>query len=315
MITLDSLRGSLPAKVTLVEVCPRDGLQNLKNFIPTQLKMRLVDALLEAGLSNIEVTSFVSPKAIPQMVDAAAVAAHALEKAGPGVRITALAPNTKGAEAAWNVGIREINYVMSMSEAHNKANINRTCQESLDALEAIIQAFPEMRVNLAAATAFGCPFDGEVPVDVVLGHLHAVAKLGVQLFTLSDTIGVANPAQVMALVEAVQAEFPTIEVGLHMHDTHGTGVANAFAGLLAGVRRFEGATGGLGGCPFAPGAAGNTATEDMVNLFTRMGIDTGINLARLIAATAMIRNEQIAPAATSHLGSARSYEEFRFFKP
>ena len=315
MIPFNAVQSTLPAKVDIVEVCPRDGLQNLQTFVPTPVKKKMIDALLEAGLRYLEATSFVSPKAVPQMADAAELARYAVEKAGPGVHVMALTPNVRGARDAWEAGIKEINYVMSVSESHNKANINRTRRQSVDELKQIADTLPDMQVTVALATAFGCPFEGEVPLAATVHWMREALLHGGTRVTLSDTIGVANPAQIISVVEGVRKEFADLPLGLHLHDTHGTGLANAFAGLLAGITRFESAAGGLGGCPFAPGAAGNTATEDMVNMFRRMGIETGIDLARLIDLTRFIRNEQISPALTTHLGSARSYEEFTFFPP
>ena len=315
MIPFGAIQAALPGRVDIVEVCPRDGLQNLQAFVPTPTKKNMIDALLEAGLRHLEVTSFVSPKAVPQMADAAEIARYAVEKAGPGVHILALVPNVHGAQNAWDTGIREINYVMSVSEAHNKANVRLTRQQSVDGLKQIADTLPGMRVTVILATAFGCPFEGPVPLEATLHWMRETLRHGGTRVTLADTIGVANPAQIVSVVEGVRKEFADLPIGLHLHDTHGTGVANAFAGLLAGISRFESATGGLGGCPFAPGAAGNTATEDLVNMFRRMGIETGIDLGRLIALTQFIRSEGISPALTTHLGSARSYEEFAFFAP
>ena len=313
MLSLDTLKTLLPSKADLVEVCPRDGLQNLKTFVPTQTKKKIIDALLAAGVRHIEATSFVSPKAVPQMADAVEIAQYALEKSGPGVHVMALAPNVRGAQDAWNAGIREINYVMSASASHNKANINRTGEQSVEEFAQIRDKLPDMKVTVAIATTFGCPFEGEVPLETTLHWLRGLLQYGAERISLADTIGVANPAQIIGVVGGVRKEFPNVEIGLHLHDTHGMGMVNAFAGLLAGVSRFEVATGGLGGCPFAPGAAGNTATEDMVNMFQRMGIETGITLSKLIELTAFIREEGISPALTTHLGSARGYEEFNFF--
>lgn len=314
MLTATALCNNLPDHVRIIDVCPRDGLQNLKTFVPTETKKRIIDALLDTGVKYIEATSFVSSKAVPQMADAAEIAAYALEKASPDTHISALAPNMRGARAAWDAGIREISFVMSVSESHNKANINRTCQQSLETLAEVLEGLPDMRVTAAFAVVFGCPFEGEVPLDRTLGMLEQAAGLGIKSVTLSDTIGVAIPTQVFTVVETVRSAFPQLDIGLHMHDTHGMGAANAFAALLAGVTRFDSATGGLGGCPFAPGAAGNTATEDLVNMFERMGVRTGIRLDGLVSLAQYIRNEGISPVLTSHLSSARSYEEYAFWR-
>ncbi len=304
---------ALPATVRVMDTTTRDGFQNIKEWIPTPTKILILDALVAAGVRVMEVTSFVSPKAIPQMADATALITHMREKY-PQVEISALVPNRKGAEKAVEGGVRAVNYVISASSAHNRANINRSLGESLDDLASIRAACPDLAINLAVPTVFGCPFTGEVPIRRVLWLLGESLKRGVTSVTLSDTIGVANPVQVQGVLRAVQGAFPDLPMALHLHDTHGMALANTLAALQCGVDRFEAAAGGLGGCPFAPGAAGNVAAEDMLNMFQRMGIHTGIDLPTYLAVVAAIRTH-ITPHIPGRLAAARSYAEFTFYTP
>lgn len=271
----------LKDKVWITDVGPRDGFQNVKNFIDTETKLAIIDGLYQAGLRAIEITSFVSPRAIPQMADAEEVARAVIARY-PKLKAIALIPNLRGAKNAWNAGIREVVCVISASEAHNKANINRTIEDSLSGLYEIIQAFPDLNVRLDVATAFGCPFAGDVPEENVLRLMEKAAQLGVREITLCDTIGVGNPMQVQSLLKAIQETFPELGVVLHFHNTRGMGLANIYAALEMGITDFETSVGGLGGCPFAPGSEGNTATEDTVHMLQRMGCDTGIDLRKLL---------------------------------
>lgn len=302
---------TLPKAVRVTDITARDGFQNIKEWIPTETKLEIIDALVAAGVTKMEATSFVSPKAIPQMADASEVVAHVLQK-HPGVTLIALTPNLRGAENAAKAGVGEISYIISASASHNKANINRTHQESLDDLASITSAFPDLRVNLSMSAVFGCPFEGEITVKAVLWLLEESLKRGAASVSLCDTIGVANPVQVQHVVKAVRDKFPDVPMALHLHDTHGMGLANTFAALQMGVDCFETAAGGLGGCPFAPGAAGNTSTEDTVNMLHRMGISTGIDLERLLKAVAIVK-EKVNPGIPGRLASARTYSEFCFF--
>lgn len=304
---------ALPESVTIIDVTTRDGFQIQKDWIPTPFKTKVIDALIGAGVRAPEVASFVSPKAVPQMADAEKIVAH-MNAAHPGVAYSVLAPNMRGAENAQKAGAKNINYVISASARHNQENIRRTHEESLSDLKAITEAFPSLTVNLALATTFGCPFSGPVPTSVSLKLIEESLQFGVAAVTLSDTIGVANPLQVKTVLRAVRSAFPKLDIRLHMHDTHGMGLANMAAALEMGVRIFETAAGGLGGCPFAPGAAGNTATEDAVNMFHRMGVATGIDLERYLAVVAMIRENINAPLP-GRLAAARSFKEFCFFDP
>lgn len=300
-----------PETVRVIDVTTRDGFQIQKDWIPTEFKTKVIDAIIDAGVSAIEVASFVSPKAVPQMADAEKIVAH-MNATHPTVEYSVLAPNMRGAENALKAGAANINYVISASAAHNRENIRRTHEESLADLEAITNAYPALKVNLAIATTFGCPFSGAVPTKVTIGLIEEALKRGVTTVTLADTIGVANPVQVKAVLKDVTAAFPRLEIRLHMHDTHGMGLANMAAALEMGVRIFETAAGGLGGCPFAPGAAGNTATEDAVNMFHRMGVATGIDLEKYLSVVAMIRENINAPLP-GRFATARSFKEYCFF--
>lgn len=297
--------------IQITEVGPRDGFQNIKQPIPTELKIEIIDKLIAAGANNIEITSMVSPKAIPQMSDAKAIIAHVLA-CHPDITPWVLVPNRRGAQLAVESQISHVNYVVSVSPAHNKANINRTHQESLEELHAIRRDHPSLEITLSLATAFGCPFLGATSADTLLSMIQFAQDQAIRAITLCDTIGVANPRQTAALLQLIGSRFPEIDIGLHMHNTHGMALANMLVGLQNGVTRFETAIGGLGGCPFAPGAAGNAATEDAVNMFSRMGLECGISLDALLPISAQIR-ESIEPALLSSLSRARTYSEFNFY--
>jgi hydroxymethylglutaryl-CoA lyase len=269
-------------KVDIFEVVARDGLQNEARFVETADKIALIDKLSLSGVAKIEVTAFVSPKAVPNMRDAAEVMAGITRNAA--VIYSALVPNLRGAEAAIASAAQEVNLVFSASESHNKANVRMTCEESLTALNAIVAACTSahMPANVSIATSFGCPFEGMIPAARVLGFVEHCVKMGVSSVTLADTTGMANPAQVEALIGDVLARFPDMPLTLHFHDTRGMGLANVFAAYRAGARRFDAALGGIGGCPFAPGATGNICTEDTVHMFEQMGVETGVNLPKLL---------------------------------
>jgi hydroxymethylglutaryl-CoA lyase len=273
---------NFPDRIDVVEVGPRDGLQNLADFIPTGDKIRLIELMIAAGETHIELTSFVHPKAIPQLADAMDVASHIIRKYGKDESIffNALVPNVRGAENAASCGLDTVSVVISVSEAHNRANINRTVDESLSGLADIAKAFPKLNIRLDVATAFGCPFDGSVPESDVVRLIGRAADIGISTVVLCDTIGIADPKQTESLLETVGKAFPELPLAMHMHDTRGLGLANILTGMRYGVTEFETSAGGLGGCPFAPGAAGNTATEDLLNMADRMGIKTGVSLKK-----------------------------------
>jgi hydroxymethylglutaryl-CoA lyase len=269
-------------RLYIQEVSVRDGFQIEAKFIPTEQKVALINGLSRTGLAKIEVTSFTSPKAIPVLADAEAVMRQ-IERV-PGVQYAALVPNMRGAERALACKVDELNLVMSASETHNLANLRMTGMQSL-------QQFAEMNrlaagrahVNASLSTAFGCPFEGDVPDKVVLDLISRFVDIGIERVTLCDTTGMANPAQVEQLCRVVKAKWPALTLTAHFHDTRAMGLANALAALGAGVDRFDASLGGLGGCPFAPGASGNVCTEDMVHMFDAMAYDTGVDLEALLA--------------------------------
>lgn len=303
----------MPKEVRVVEVAPRDGLQNLERYVPTETKKELILKLAKAGMKEMEVTSFVHPKAIPQMSDASEIASFSVQCGKElGFLPTALVPNLRGAQNAWESGIRTVNYVISVSRTHNKENINRTHEESLKELQSIRETFPELHLNVALATAFGCPFEGEVTLDQTLNLIEKVLPYRIGIVTLSDTIGVAIPQQVQEVIQGVKDRFEEVSLGLHVHDTHGRGLMNVWSAMALDITRIECAAGGLGGCPFAPGAAGNLGTEDLVSLLERSGIQTEIRLDLLLDAIMLIR-EKIEGNLLSHLSKSRSYAELSFF--
>lgn len=270
------------------DVAVRDGFQIEKSFIPTATKVSLIDELSATGLAKIEVTSFVSPKAVPALADANEVLAG-IQRA-PGVVYVALVPNVRGAQnaAATKAKPDELNGVMSASLTHNRANINRTHEESLGEVPTMVRIAHEagMRMSMSLSTTFGCPLEGPVGEDAVLRFVEAFLVAGVDGISLADTTGMANPRQVEALTRKVLERFPPKDetfYTLHFHNTRGMGLANVVAGIAAGVRSFDGSIAGLGGCPFAPGATGNICTEDLVNMLQDMGYETGVDLGRLIA--------------------------------
>lgn len=276
--------GKLPGKVDVYEVGPRDGLQNELRTLPTRDKARLIAALVEAGEKRIEVTSFVSPKWIPQLADAEELLK--LVPRTPGVVFSALVPNLKGLERARAAGLEEAAVFLSASEAHSKKNINKTIDEAVATSEEVTREATRsgMRVRGYLSTVWGCPYEGDVPVQRVVELCKRLVDFGIYQLSLGDTIGVGNPGQTARLLEAITKEVPVDRLALHLHDTRGTALANALVGLSAGVTTFDASIGGLGGCPYAPGAAGNLATEDLVYMLEGMGIQTGIDLTKLVGA-------------------------------
>lgn len=268
--------------VELYEVGPRDGFQNVREFIPTETKLRIVDGLVEAGVRHIQVTSFVSPKAVPQMRDAAEVARRSIEKHRE-VDFFALVPNLRGAQGAWDAGIPWIAYVVSLSESHNRANIRRTHEESFAELHRIKETLPDLGISIDLSTSFGCPFEGMKYAEDVVPFLKPYVESGIDGVNLCDTIGIANPAQVRDTIDAVKSEYPALDLQIHIHDTRNMGMVNTLAAIERGVNKVQSTLGGLGGCPFAPGASGNLASEDLVFMLTEMGYDLGIDVDRLVA--------------------------------
>lgn len=273
-------------EVLISEVGPRDGLQSVARVMPTAAKLRWIDALHAAGVREIEVASFVPARLLPQMADAAEVVAHALTR--PGWTVMALVPNRKGAEAALRAGTHKLTLPVSASEAHSLANVRKTPLQMVEEVRAVLalrdELAPAAKVEAGVSTAFGCTLQGAVPEDDVVRLAVALAEAGVDDVGLSDTTGMANPAQVRRLFRRVRAEIGERTGAAHLHNTRGLGLANCLAAYDAGVRTFDSSLAGLGGCPYAPGASGNVVSEDLVFMFEAMGIATGIDLERLIAA-------------------------------
>jgi len=269
----------------------RDGFQIEPDFIPTEQKVEVVNRLTEAGVPRIEVTSFVHLKAVPQLRDAEAVMATIRRR--PGTRYAALVPNDKGAARAVDAGVDAIHTVLSASESHNLANVNMTIAESIEKLRAVAQIAGRAGVPMQCgiSTSFGCPFEGDVPVDHLERVVARLVDLGARGIGLADTTGMANPRQVATVLERLMPRFPGIEWTLHTHDTRAMAIPNILAAMQLGVTNFDASIGGLGGCPFAPGASGNVCTEDLVHCLHAMGVATGIDLDRLVAVSRRV--EQI----------------------
>ena len=278
----------LPRRVRIVEVGPRDGLQNEPARVPTAEKIAFVERLADAGHVAIETAAFVSPMRVPQMADAADVFAGVTRRAD--VRYSALVPNRQGLERAREAGVTDIAIFAAASQTFSRRNINQTIAESLATYATVCEEAHAagLRIRGYLSTCFGCPFEGPVPVDTVTDVAARLVDMGVYEVALSDTIGVAHPGQVPEVLAAVTRKVPVDRLALHFHDTRGTALVNVYAGLEAGVTTFDAAAGGLGGCPFAPGAAGNLATEDLLYMLNGLGIETGISLEGVVAASAAI---------------------------
>ena len=269
----------------ITDVAPRDGLQNQKVPVTTDFKLELIQRLCEAGVGSIEVGAFVSPKAVPQMADAATVT-RKVNELHPDVRASVLVPNLRGLQIAHEAGAREIAVVLSATETMNRKNINMGLQEACDASVATLQRAADhgMRTRAYVAVAFDCPFEGETPIDRVVELARQMKDAGAQEIVIADTIGAASPGMVKERMRAIAEAVPLAQLAVHFHDTRGMGAANAWAALEAGVRRFDASVGGIGGCPFAPGAAGNLATEDLVLMAERSGFCTDIQIDKLLDA-------------------------------
>ncbi len=272
-----------PAKIEINDVAPRDGLQIEPVVVPTEGKVAFVNALAHCGFARIEATSFTSARAIPALADAEAVM-HQIERV-PGVAYTVLVPNLRGLERALSCRPDEVNLVMSCSETHNRANLRMTREQSKAQLTAMIGEAGKagVPVNVSLSTVFGCPFEGDIPEADVMALARRFADVGASGITLCDTTGMAYPNQVAAMCEAFQRALPQTGLTIHLHNTRGMGLANAIAAWQTGVTRFDAAAGGLGGCPYAPGASGNVSTEELVHMFASMGVDTGVDLDGLLA--------------------------------
>jgi hydroxymethylglutaryl-CoA lyase len=273
---------SRPHRVTVVEVGPRDGFQMEHAFIPTGTKIEIINRLIDAGIRQFEATSFVSPRAVPQLADAREVVAGIDRR--PGVVVKALVPNPRGARAAAECEVDEMVIFVSASESHNRSNVNRSIAQSLDGFGEVAAIARDAGIGLhgAIATSFGCPFEGDVALDSVGRIAGRMAELGCRGISLGDTTGMATPPIVERTVCFLRERFPELHLALHYHNTRGLGLVNVLTGLDLGIDTFESSIGGLGGCPFAPGATGNICTEDLVNLLNELDIETGIDLSRLI---------------------------------
>lgn len=285
----------LPDHVSIYEVGPRDGLQNEAVTIGTVRKLRLIDALCAAGIKRIEMTSFVSPHWIPQLADADRLADLVGQREG--VRFSALCPNQRGLARARVADLREVAVFLSASETHNRRNINKSVEEAMGVFRELIpQALAyDMRVRGYVSTAWGCPYEGEIDPARVLGLTRQLLELGCYEVSLGDTIGVGTPLQTKRILKQILSEVPASKLAMHMHDTRGQALANVLVGLDMGIRNFDAAIGGLGGCPYAPGASGNLATEDLVYMLNNMGVHTGIDAEKLFeagqVAEAVVRRE------------------------
>lgn len=283
-----------PNQVSIYEVSPRDGLQNEAVTVPTTRKVRLVDALVDAGLKRIEATSFVSPKWVPQVADADEFVRLLPQR--PDVIFSALCPNARGLERAKAGNLREVAVFVSSSEMHNLKNVNKTVKDTLAAFTDVIRPAVDygMQVRGYVSTVWGCPYEGNVPLESSLRIARWLVEQGCYQISLGDTIGCGTPRQTQDVLRAFLSEFKPEQIAMHMHDTRGTALANIIVGLEMGITTFDAAVGGLGGCPYAPGAAGNVATEDLVYALNGMGIQTGIDLDRLWEAG------QVAKALVGH---------------
>lgn len=301
-----SAPGSLPARVTVYEVGPRDGLQNRPDSVPTDVKVRFIDLLSASGLPSIETTSFVRPNAIPQLTDAETVVER-IQRA-PGTRYTALVPNVRGLARARGSGLGGIAVFTAASETFSRRNTNASIAESLARFAPVVQEARDLGLWTRGyvSTAFGCPYEGEVPAGAVLSVSRRLLDLGIDEVAVSDTIGVATPGDVADVVDVLTQEMDLSRLALHFHDTRGTALANVLAALHMGISTFDSSAGGLGGCPFAPGAAGNLATEDLLYMLHGMGIETGVSLDGVVAATRYLSTATGVPPASRYVQAVGS---------
>ncbi len=289
---------SLPTAVRLVEVAPRDGWQNLVDFIPTKTKTELINELAGCGFKEIEVSSFVSPKAIPQLRDATAV--FKAIKNVSGLTTAALVPNPRGLPPALAAGVGKIVFFISASDTHNRKNLGCPQGQTLAEIEAMYELLPDaVARRVSISNVFGCPYEGDIAFSAVAGLVESLARIGFKEITLCDTLGVATPDQVYSFSLQLQGKLPEIDFGLHLHDSCGRALACVMAGLQAGIDRYDTSAGGLGGCPYAPGAAGNLATEDLLFCLDQMGIKTGIDSQALLAVAK--KQAQVTKSGDSHM--------------
>jgi hydroxymethylglutaryl-CoA lyase len=289
-----ALLDQLPTEVSIYEVSPRDGLQNEAVTVPTTRKVRLIESLVAAGLRRVEITSFVSPKWVPQLADGDEVAS--MVPRTEGVSFSALCPNARGLERALASGIEEVAVFISASETHNRKNVNKTVADTLAGFREVIgpAVAKGLRVRGYVSTLWGCPYEGDIDPRAGLRIARELLDQGCYQVSLGDTIGVGTPVQTKRILQLFLAELGSPQLAMHMHDTRGTALANVLVGLEMGIRTFDASVGGLGGCPYAPGAAGNVATEDLVYMLEGMGVATGVSLDRLVQAG------QVAAAVVGH---------------
>ena len=299
---MSDMLATLPRRVTIVEVGPRDGLQNENVAIDTDTKVRFIDALSDSGLPVIEATSFVSAKAIPQLSDAEEVMRRIARK--PGVRYPVLVPNERGLERALSCGAREIAVFTAASETFNRRNIDASVAESLERFVPVVSSAKQSQVRVRGyvSTSFGCPYEGPVAPARVLEVVDRLLEIGIDEISIGDTIGVAGPRQVVELCTELLTRVDVGRLAMHFHDTRGTALANVMASLQMGVAIYDSSAGGLGGCPYAPGAAGNLATEDLLYMLDDLGIETGISLDKVVKATSLIA------AALDHAPTSKYYQ-------
>ena len=302
--------------VLVSEVGPRDGLQSVKRTMPTEDKFGWISALAAAGLREIEVGSFVPPKLLPQLADTAALVAYALKK--PGLHVTALVPNLRGAQAAFASGVHKVTLPVSVSEPHSLANVRKTHAQMIDEAKAIValrnEQYPEIQIEAGMATAFGCTLQGIVPEDDTMRLAVMMAECGVDEVGLSDTCGYGNPAQVKRLFQRLKAEVGNKTGSAHFHNTRGQGLANVVAALAVGITTFDASQGGLGGCPYAPGATGNIVTEDLVFLLEAMGLRTGVKVEKLLVARELLAKGLPGEPLYGHVPEAGLCKGFAYAK-
>lgn len=294
---------NIPKNVEIIEVCPRDGFQNVKDFIKTEDKIEIIKKLVDVGYKKIEITSFVNPKWIPQMIDAADVVAEIKNYTkDKDVELMGLIPNKRGATNAEATGIDWISYVVSVSEKHNMANVNRTVEQSMAEFEEIVGDKKGMKVRLGIATALGCPFGEEIKTEKIISMAEKGLKLGADSILIADTVGLGNPVLVDRVLGEMKKYIDMDKICMHLHDTRGLSLAHTLVAMNHGVKVFESAAGGLGGCPFAPGASGNCATEDLANMLMGMRVDINLNIEELNKAIDLIKQKVNSPIV-SHMNS------------
>lgn len=288
---------NLPKNVKIIDVCGRDGFQNIQSFIKTEDKIEIIKKIVDAGFKKVEITSFVHPIRVPQMVDSREVCKEILRyTTDKNVEVMALVPNIKGAELAVESNISEVSYVVSVSERHNMENVQKTVEKSVKNFEELCKEYKgTLKVRLDLATSFGCPFGEKIETNKIISIADRAMNAGASKVVLADTVGLGHPVRVGRVLDEVRKYIPVDHIAMHLHDTRGLALANTLTALGYGVREFESAAAGLGGCPFAPGASGNVASEDLENMLTMMGIETGIDVIQLGKAIALIKEKVDAP--------------------